>query len=123
MYAWSLGGGTGAPARAYSVCLTRCSLGSSSELVLLVNIELVENVDAERRRTRGAARVLAPFVDRDVRLLRVEELVVDVDGLIRDGTSVGRGGDEDRLERVWVVVVRCGVPGVCGDVVVRGPRE
>jgi len=105
------------------VCLTRCSLGSSSELVLLVNIELVENVDAERRRTRGAARVLAPFVDREVRLLRVEELVVDVDGLMRDGTSVGRGGDEDRLERVWVIVGCCGVPGVCGDVVVRGPRE
>lgn len=54
--------------------------------LLLLNMDEVEKVEAERRRIRGWA---------EVRDDRVEEL--GVEGLMRDGTSVG--GEEDRR---WV---------------------
>jgi len=61
-------------------------------LLLLLNNEPEEIVEAERCKSRGSEE------DREEILLRVVEL--GVDGLMRDGTSAGWGGDEDlRLVR------------------------
>lgn len=45
-----------------------------------------DKVEAERCKTRG-------WEEKDEKLLSVVEL--GVDGLMRDGTSLGRGGEED----------------------------
>lgn len=57
-------------------------------LLLLLNMEREpeDKVEAERRKERG-------WEEKDDKLFNVVEL--GVDGLMRDGTSVGGGGDED----------------------------
>lgn len=72
----------------------RCGLTSLSTRLLrfplIIELSELLNVEAERRMTwRRAADV-----ERDENELRVEEL--GVEGLMREGTCAGRGGDEDR---------------------------
>ena len=85
----SFGGGTGATAKE-SDCLTRWTRGSGIDmsLLLLLNMEREpeDKVEAERRKERG-------WEEKDEKLFNVVEL--GVDGFMRDGTSVGGGGDED----------------------------
>ena len=85
----SFGGGTGAAERE-SDRLTRWTRGSGIDmsLLLLLNMdrEPDDKVEAERRKERG-------WEEKDEKLFSVVEL--GVDGLMRDGTSVGGGGDED----------------------------
>jgi len=86
----SFGGGTGATEKE-SDRLTRWTRGSGIDmsLLLLLNMdrEPEDKVEAERRKERG-------WEEKDEKLFSVVEL--GVDGLMRDGTSVGGGGDEDR---------------------------
>lgn len=49
-----------------------------------------DRVERERRRGRGCDETLDNVASEE----RVEEL--DAEGLIRDGTLTGRGGEEDR---------------------------
>ena len=88
----SFGGGTGGAEQKESDRLTRWTRGSGRDipLLLLLNIEREpeDRVEAERWKARG-------WEAKDEKLFRVVEL--GVDGLVRDGTSVGRGGDEDLL--------------------------
>jgi competence protein ComGC len=74
---WSCGGGV--------------MLSSVPELIRESEVVTDESVDAERRIIRERATAEE---EKDERVLRVEEL--GVDGLIRDGTFIGRGGDDDR---------------------------
>ena len=85
----TFGRGTGATAKE-SDCLTRWTRGSGIDmsLLLLLNMEREpeDKVEAERRKERG-------WEEKDEKLFKVVEL--GVDGLMREGTSVGGGGDED----------------------------
>ena len=85
----SFGGGTGATENE-SDRLTRWTRGSGIDmsLLLLLNMdrEPEDKVEAERRKEQG-------WEEKDEKLFSVVEL--GVDGLMRDGTSVRGGGDED----------------------------
>jgi hypothetical protein len=89
----SFGGGAGATEQNESDRFTRCTRGSGIDmpLLLLLNMdrELEDKVEAGRCKGRG-------WEEKDEKLFKVVEL--GVDGLMRDGTSVGRGGDED----LWI---------------------
>lgn len=86
----SFGGGAGATEQNESDRLTRWTRGSGIDmpLLLLLNMEREpeDKVEAVRRKARG-------WEEKEEKLFNVVEL--GVDGLMRDGTSVGRGGDED----------------------------
>jgi len=85
----SLGGGAGASPQKESERRTRCTRGSASEmpmlLLLSMEMEAEERVEEVRRRASG-------WDESDERLVRVEEL--GVDGLMREGRSLSKGGEE-----------------------------
>lgn len=97
----SLGGG----AQKDSERRTRCTRGSAAIggrppalLRLILELELVEDevMETEWRRTRGCE----PTVEGDASDERVD--VLGVEGLIKDGMWVGRGGDDDRRCWTWL---------------------
>lgn len=84
----SLGGGAGGGPQKESERRTRCTRGSASEMPLLLllsmEMEAEERDEVVRRRARG-------WDESEERLVRVEEL--GVDGLMREGRSLSRGGE------------------------------
>lgn len=67
-----------------------CDAPTTGSPVLLMLIDDDDKVERERRRGRECDAALDNVARED----RVEEL--DAEGLIREGTLTGRGGEEDR---------------------------
>jgi hypothetical protein len=72
--------------------LTRCTLGSGNASPLLLIMEMEEAEVRERLELR-----LRAAAEKEESVLRVDEL--GVDGLMREGTLLGRPGDDNRRGR------------------------